>query len=103
MSAPGGPGPQVAPAYQGVQTGQYPAAALPQAGAKGLYERNQFASITVLVALVYVLIGLTTHFVLFGIVPVFLAVRSFMRKEQLAPVAAIAAVGALVFAVAGSS
>jgi len=103
VSAPGGPGPQVAPAYPGAQAGQYPAAARPPAGAKGLYERNQYASITVLIALVYVLIGLTTHFVLFGIVPVFLAVRSFMRKEQLAPVAAIAAVGALVFAVASSS
>lgn len=76
---------------------------MPQAGAKGLYARNQFASITVLIALVYVLLGVTTHFVLFGIVPVFLAVRSFMRKEQLAPVAAIAAVGAFVFAVVSSS
>jgi hypothetical protein len=72
-------------------------------GAKQLYVRNQFAAMAVLVALIYLVLGMTTHFVILGIVPALLAVRSFMRKEQFAIVAAVAAVGAVVFAIAGSS
>jgi hypothetical protein len=73
------------------------------AGVKGLYARNQYAAMAVIIALVYVVLGVTTHFVLLGIFPIFLAVRSFMRKEQFAVVAAIAAVAAIAFAIAGSS
>lgn len=65
--------------------------------------RNQFAAIAVLVSLIYIVVGVTTHFVLLGIVPIVLTVRSFMRKEQFAFVAAIAAVGAIGFAISGSS
>jgi len=75
---------------------------VPAAGLQGLYARNQYASIAVIVSLAYVVIGLATHFVLLGIVPIVFAVRAFMRKEQLAFVGAIAAVAALVFALAGS-
>jgi hypothetical protein len=91
----------VAPPYQGASS----AHAMPAApvGAKGLYVRNQYAAMAVLVAVIYVLLDVTTHFVLLGIVPIILTVRSFMRKEQFAFVAAIAAVGAIAISVASGS
>jgi hypothetical protein len=48
------------------------------------------------VAALYVLLAVTTHFVLIGIVPVMASIRAVRRREPLAPLAVVAAVVAVV-------
>jgi len=60
-----------------------------------LAQRNKHSLTAIGVVVLYVLLAVTTHFVLIGIVPIVLSVRAIKAKESLAP----AAVGAAVVAV----
>jgi hypothetical protein len=55
-------------------------------------QRNQASLTAMAFSVVYVLIAVTSHFVLLGIAPAFMTYRAFQRKEPLAPVALIAAI-----------
>lgn len=48
----------------------------------------------------YILLAMTTHFVLIGILPVLMSVRAIKAKETLAPAAVAAAVVAVLVAFA---
>ena len=90
---PGGagtPGAPAAPAY-------YPPVAPPLVAAapRTVVQRNSLSLVAVGVVTVYVLLALVTHFVLLGIFPVLLAFRAVRAKEQLAPLAIVAAVIAI--------
>ncbi len=52
---------------------------------------NSFSWTAIAFAVAYLVLALTTNFVLLGIVPVLSSVRAFQRGEKLAPVAAVAA------------
>jgi hypothetical protein len=62
-----------------------------------LAEKNGSAISTLVISLIYVVLGATFHIVFFGILPIFTALASYRRREFLWPVAAAAAVGTLVF------
>lgn len=65
------------------------------------FTHNNHRSLTAIgVAALYVLVALTSHVVLFGIVPAAAAVRAFKRREPLAPIAAVAAGTAILVAIA---
>jgi uncharacterized protein DUF2510 len=59
--------------------------------AGSLWQSNRYTVITVAVAIVYALLGLATHVVLIGIVPILFAVRAFRAREKLAVLAAVIA------------
>jgi len=61
------------------------------ANARSLWQTNRYTFITVGVAIAYALLGLTTHVVLIGIVPILFAVRAFRAQEKLAIFAAVVA------------
>jgi hypothetical protein len=63
-------------------------------------KRNRHSLTAIGVVALYVLLAMTTHFVLIGIVPVMLSIRAIKAKETLAPVAVAAAVIAVVVAFA---
>jgi hypothetical protein len=63
-------------------------------------KRNRHSLTAIAVVAAYVLLAVTTHFVLIGIVPIMLSVRAIKAKETLAPAAVIAAVIAVVVALA---
>jgi cytochrome c biogenesis protein CcdA len=46
-------------------------------------------------ATLYFFLAISTHFVLLGIAPALMCVRAFQRKEQLAPLALVAAIVAI--------
>ena len=69
----------------------------PAAGS--MWQRNQGSLTAIGVAAVYVLIAVTTHFVLFGIVPAMAAFRAVKRKEPLAALAVVAAAIAIIVAI----
>ncbi len=56
-----------------------------------LLRRNRYTAITVAVAIIYAVVGLSAHIVFIGIVPILFAVRAFRSKEKLAVLAAVAA------------
>jgi len=58
-------------------------------------KRNSLSLTAIGVVVLYVLLAVTTHFVLIGILPVLMSVRAIKAKETLAP----AAVGAAIVAV----
>ena len=63
------------------------------------FAKRNAASLTAIgVVALYVVIAMYTRVVMFGIFPVLLSARAFRAKEQLAPVAAIAAAIAVVIA-----
>ena len=68
---------------------------LPYGGApvstRSLWQTNRYTLITVGVAIVYALLGLSTHVVLIGIVPILFAVRAFRAQERFAVLAAVVA------------
>jgi hypothetical protein len=76
-----------------------PASPRPALKPTGL-QRNRTALTTLAVVAAYVVLALTTRVVLLGIFPVVLSMRAFRRGEQLAPLAIIAAVGAVIFSLA---
>lgn len=59
--------------------------------AGSLWRSNRYTLITVAVAIVYALLGLGTHVVLIGIVPILFAVRAFRARERFAVLAAVIA------------
>jgi hypothetical protein len=63
-------------------------------------QRNRHSLTAIGVVVLYVLLAVTTHFVLIGIVPVMLSVRAIKAKETLAPAAVAAAVVAVLVAFA---
>jgi len=70
---------------------------------ESLLQRNRLTFTAIAVVAVYVLIAMTTRVVMLGIFPVLLSVRAFRRGEQLAPLALVAALLAVVIAVASLS
>jgi hypothetical protein len=77
----------------------YPSAAA-STGPVNRSQPNRFALITFGVVALYLVIAFATHFVLIGILPFGLAMRSRRMREPLAPVALVAAVVAIVVALA---
>jgi hypothetical protein len=61
-------------------------------------QRNRHSLTAIGVVALYVLLAMTTHFVLIGIVPVMLSVRAIKAKETMAPAAVAAAVVAVLVA-----
>jgi hypothetical protein len=74
-------------------TAWQPTAARPRSG-------NHYAFITFGVAVLYVVLAVESRFVFIGFVPILMSVRSFQAREKLAPVAAGAAVVAVVVSLA---
>jgi hypothetical protein len=65
-------------------------------GARATFaRRNQLSLTATALAVLYVFIAISTHFVLFGIAPALMCVRAFQRKEKLAPLALVAAIVAI--------
>ena len=62
---------------------------------------NKFSFTAMAVAAAYILLAVTTHFVILGIIPLAMAIRAMNRKEQLAPIALAVAIMALVIGIAG--
>jgi hypothetical protein len=60
-------------------------------------ERNRTTLTALAVVVGYLVLAKTTGIVLLGIFPVMLSIRAFQRKEQLAPLALLAAAVAVVF------
>ncbi|HEY3925513.1 MAG TPA: DUF2510 domain-containing protein [Acidothermaceae bacterium] len=77
-----------------------PYAYAPTAANMTFAKRNRHSLTAIAVVAAYVLLAVTTHFVLIGIVPIMLSVRAIKAKETLAPAAVIAAVIAVVVALA---
>jgi hypothetical protein len=65
----------------------------------GFRQRNTLSLTAIGVVIVYVLLAVTTRFVIFGIFPVFLSIRATRRREPLAPLAIAAAVIAVLVAI----
>jgi hypothetical protein len=63
-------------------------------------KRNTHSLTAIGVVVLYVLLAMTTHFVLIGILPVLMSVRAIKAKETLAPAAVAAAVVAVLVAFA---
>ncbi|GAA4402804.1 hypothetical protein [Tsukamurella soli] len=63
------------------------------------WARNQCSIVAVLVAIVYIAIAETSHFVVIGIVPIAFAVRAALRREPLSPLAVLGALAAVVITV----
>ena len=61
-------------------------------------QRNSLSLTTLGVVAAYMLLATATHFVLIGILPMGLSIRALTRREQLAPVALVAAIVSVVFA-----
>lgn len=69
--------------------------------AKLSFAKSNSLSLTAIgVVVLYVLLAMTTHFVLIGILPVLMSVRAIKAKETLAPAAVAAAVVAVLVAFA---
>jgi uncharacterized protein DUF2510 len=62
--------------------------------------RNQQSLTAIGIVVLYVLLAMTTHFVLIGILPVLMSIRAIRAKETLAPAAVAAAVIAVLVAFA---
>jgi len=63
-------------------------------------KQNSFSLIAIGVAAAYILIAMTAHIVLIGVIPIMVSIRAFKNRERLAPIALIAAILAVVFAFA---
>jgi hypothetical protein len=63
-------------------------------------KRNTVSLTAIGIVVLYILLAVTTHFVLIGILPVLMSVRAIKAKETLAPAAVAAAVIAVVVAFA---
>jgi hypothetical protein len=62
--------------------------------------RNRYSLIAIGVAALYLVIGLVTHFVLLGILPVFMAVRARQRREPLSVAALVVSILVVVISLA---
>jgi len=73
----------------------------PYASANLSFAKRNTQSLTAIgVVALYILLAMTTHFVLIGILPVLMSVRAIKAKETLAPAAVAAAVVAVLVAFA---
>ena len=63
-------------------------------------QQNRHSLTALAVVVVYVLLAVTTHFVLIGIVPVVMSIRAIRAKEKLAPLAVCGAIVAVLVAFA---
>jgi hypothetical protein len=90
-----------APAAFAASPSTFPAAPTPYAqhapapAAHSATSRNRYALTTFGVVALYILVAMTTGFVLIGIVPLMLSIRSLSAKEPLGPFALVAALIAL--------
>ena len=87
----GGYPPQGGPAWQGTNQGGWGGGMAP-AGQASFARRNQMSLIAMAVALAYVLLDVTSHVYILGILPVVMSIRAFQRRESLAPAAVGAAI-----------
>ena len=69
-------------------------------GSQTFLRRNQQSLYAIALATVYLVLSLSAHLVLFGIVPLFMSSRAWRHREPLAPVAIAASVITLLVAVA---
>ena len=76
------------PVYANYQAGQRTRGSRGVARGRG---PNSFSFTAIGFAAAYLVLAITTNFVLLGIVPVLSSVRAFQRGEKLAPLAAVAA------------
>lgn len=60
---------------------------------------NQASFTAIGVAALYILLAVTTHFVLIGIVPAMASIQAVRRRERLAPLAVLAAAVAIVVSI----
>jgi hypothetical protein len=88
--------PEPTPGFE--QVASTPVAQVQQSALQALHASNRTAITAVAVVAGYLLLAQLTGIVLLGIFPVLLAVRSFQRGEPLAPLALVAAAGAVVAA-----
>jgi uncharacterized protein DUF2510 len=98
----GQPGPQYGPATpygSAVPSGATGRRGYGVGAGVGFRQRNTLSLTAIGVVALYVLLALTTRFVLLGIFPVLMSIRATRRREPLAPVAIAAAVIAVVVAV----
>jgi hypothetical protein len=65
-----------------------------------IFQSNRTVLTTLAVVAAYVALALSTGVVLLGIFPVALALRAFRRHEPFAPLAIVAAAGAVIFSLA---
>jgi hypothetical protein len=63
------------------------------------WSRNRHSVTAIVISAIYVAIALATGFVLLGIVPLFASIRAVRFREQLAPLAVIAAIVTIVVSV----
>jgi Protein of unknown function (DUF2510) len=69
-------------------------------GSQSFIRRNQQSLYAIALATLYLVLSLSAHLVLFGIVPIFMSSRAWRHREPLAPVAITASVITLLVAVA---
>lgn len=89
------------PAFGSQPYGQQPYAPWGGGRNQSFGSANRFSFIAVGVSILYLVIAVTTHFVILGILPIGMAIRALGRKEKLAPVALVLAVIALVVGITG--
>jgi hypothetical protein len=87
----------------GYPTGGYPTGAYGQAQQLSFAKQNSLSFTVMGVVALYILLAMSTHIVVLGILPVVLSVRAVRRREPLAPVAVIAAIVAVGVAFAALS
>jgi hypothetical protein len=88
------------PATPSSPTGTYYQAGFGGPANLGFGKQNSYSLIAMGVAALYILIAMTSHIVIMGVIPVMLSIRAFKSRERLAPVALIAAIIAVVVAFA---
>jgi uncharacterized membrane protein len=87
----------------GYPTGGYPTGTHGQAQQLSYVKQNSLSFTVMGVVAVYILLAMSTHIVVLGILPVVLSVRAVRQREALAPVAVIAAIVAVLVAFAALS
>jgi hypothetical protein len=94
--------PAANPGYPGYPAPNYPATNYAGGGysqpPRTFAKQNSASVKAIAVVAIYVVLAVATHIVFIGIFPVLLAFRAVQRREQLAPVAVIAAIIAIAVA-----
>jgi hypothetical protein len=65
----------------------------------GTMARNRYTAITAGIAALYLLLAITVHVALIGILPIVMSLRAFRAKEPLAPLSAVIAGISLIVAI----
>jgi len=90
--------PAIGPQHQGGTTSMAGSPTEHRGSKRTFVQRNSLSLTTLGVVAAYMLLATATHFVLIGILPMGLSIRALTRREQLAPVALVAAIVSVVFA-----